>query len=71
MLKKLTPPEPIGQCDLNFIGMLPMWLPTKIAKIVLLRLTRWPPELKIEKSLNVKSSYTPGPILFKLHRNVA
>ena len=28
-------------------------------------------ELKIEKSLNVNSSYTPGPILFKLHRNVA
>ena len=34
-------------------------------------LTRWPPELKIEKSLNVNSSYTPGPISFKLHRNVA
>ena len=25
------------QCDSNFIGMLPRWLPTKIAKIVLLR----------------------------------
>ena len=29
-----TPPEPFGQCDSNFIGMLPRWLPTKIAKIV-------------------------------------
>ena len=29
------------------------------------------PELKIEKSLNINSSYTPRPILFKLHRNVA
>ena len=34
---KLTPSEPLGQCDSNFIGMLPRWLPTKIAKIVPLR----------------------------------
>ena len=34
---KLTPPAPLGQCDSNFIGMLPRWLPTKIAKIVPLR----------------------------------
>ena len=34
---KLTPPEPLGQCNSNFIGMLPRWLPTKIAKIVSLR----------------------------------
>ena len=37
LLEKLTPPEPLGLCDSNFIGMLPRWLPTKIAKIVPLR----------------------------------
>ena len=34
---KLTPPESLGQCDSNFIGMLPRWLPTKMAKIAPLR----------------------------------
>ena len=34
---KLTFPEPFGQCDSNFIGMLPRWLPTKIAKTVQLQ----------------------------------
>ena len=34
---KLTPSEPLGQCDSKFIGMLPRWLPTRIAIIVSLR----------------------------------
>ena len=37
LFQKVSPPEPLGQCDSNFIGMLPRWLPTKIAKIVPLR----------------------------------
>ena len=37
LLLKLIPPEPLGQSDSNFIGMLPRWFPTKIAKIVSLR----------------------------------
>ena len=71
LLLTLTPPEPLGQCNSNFTGMLPRWRPTKTAKFVLPRLTRSPPELNIEKSLNANSSYTRGPISFKLYRNVA
>ena len=50
--------------------MLPRWLPTKIAKIFPLRNTKWESELKTENSLNANSSYTPGPISFKLDMNV-
>ena len=46
----LSPPSPLGQCDTDFTGTLPRWLPTKIAKIVPLQQTQWPLELKIEKS---------------------
>ena len=35
---------------------------TKIAQIVLLRCTKWPPELKIEKPLNDISPYASSPI---------
>ena len=46
------------------------WLSTKIAQIVPLRWTRWPPGLKIEKKpLNDVSSINTWPILTKLHRN--
>ena len=42
----------------NFIGMFLRWLFTKIAQTVLLRWTRWRPELKIEKPLNDFFSWT-------------
>ena len=45
------------------------WPSTKIAQIVPLRWTRWPPGLKIEKPLNNISSVTAWLILTKLHRN--
>ena len=66
----LSPTKPLGQCDADFTGMLPRWLLTKLAKIIPLQLTKWPPELEIEKSLNANSFYTPGPISFKPHRSV-
>ena len=47
----------------NFTGMFCRWLSTKSARTVLLRWTRWPPELKIEKSLNDFSSLTSASIL--------
>ena len=34
----------------NFTGMFLRWLSTKIAQTVPLRWTRWPPELKLEKT---------------------
>ena len=37
------------------------WLSTKIAEMVLLRWTKWQPELKIEKDFNV-ISHASGPI---------
>ena len=37
LLYKLTPPESLGQCDSNIIGILPRWLHSKIAKFVPLR----------------------------------
>ena len=42
------------------------WLSTKIAQTVPLRWTRWPPELKIEKSSIDFSSLTSASILKKI-----
>ena len=55
--------------------MLLKWSSTKIAKMVLLWWTKWPPVLKIENhelfALKANSSWTLGPMWFKLHRNVS
>ena len=54
----------------NFTGMFLRWLSTKIAQTVPLRWTRWPPELKIEKTLNDFSSLTSALILKYYYRKV-
>ena len=55
----------------NFTWMFLRWLSTKIAQTVLLRWIRWPPELKIEKSLNDFSSLTSASILKWVYRMVS
>ena len=67
----MTAPISLGQFESNFPGMLPMCLTIKIAKIVPHQWTRWPPALKIEKSVNDCASYIIGPIWIKLDRHVA
>ena len=47
----------------NFTGMFLRWLSTKIAQMVPLHWTKWPPELKIEKPLNDFASLTSASIL--------
>ena len=54
----------------NFTGRFLGWPSTKIAQILPLRWTRWPPELKIEKPLNF-FSWTRRWILKQLYRNVS
>ena len=47
----------------NFTEMFLEWPSTKIARMILLHLTKWPPELNIEKkTLNDSSSKAYGPI---------
>ena len=46
-----SPPRPMGRFQNNFTGMFLGWPFIKIAKMVLLCWTKWPPELKIEKLL--------------------
>ena len=55
----------------NDTGMFLRWLSTKIAQIVPLHWTRWPPELKIEKPLNDFFSWTRKWILKELYRIVS
>ena len=50
-----SPPRPLTQFQNNFTGMFLGWPSTKIAQTVLLGWTRWPPELKLEKTLNISS----------------
>ena len=60
----------------NFSEVFLLWPFTKIAKIVPLSWTKWPPELKIEKNNNKKTStlnvisFASGLISKWFHRNV-
>ena len=47
--KMTSPPRPIGWFQHNLVKMFFGWPSTKIAKMVPLRWTKWPSELKIEK----------------------
>ena len=49
LLQTTYPPRPVGRFRKNFTEMFIERSSTKFGKIVLLRLTKWPPELKIEK----------------------
>ena len=47
--KMTSPPRPIGWFQHNLVEMFFGWPSTKIAKMVPLRWTKWPSELKIER----------------------
>ena len=53
-----SPAKSVDRFWNNFTGMFLRWLYTKIAQTLPLRWTRWPPELRIEKSLNHFASFT-------------
>ena len=57
-IKTTSPPRPMGRFQNNFTGMFLGWPSTKIAKMVLLRWTKWPSKLKIEKPF--KRHLLPG-----------
>ena len=61
-IQSTSPPKLLDQFQNNFTQMFPWSSYTKIAKMVLLRWTKWPSELKIEKPLNDISSQANGPI---------
>ena len=61
-IQSTSPPKPLVQFQNNFTKMFPWSAFTKIAKMVPLRWTKWPSELKIEKPLNNISSKANGPI---------
>ena len=63
LLYTTSPPKPLDGLWNNFTGRFLGWPSTKIAQIVPLCGTRWPPELKIEKPLNDFFSWTRGWIL--------
>ena len=54
-LKTTSSPWPLTQFQNNFTGMFLGWPSTKFVQTIPLGWTRWPPELKIEKPLNVFS----------------
>ena len=54
-----SPPRPMGWFQNNFTGMFLGWPFIKIVKMVLLCWTKWPPELKIEKTPKTTSSPRP------------
>ena len=56
------PPRPMAPFQNNVAEMFLGWASTKIAKIVPLHSTKWPPELKTEKPLNKISSQTNATI---------
>ena len=60
----------MAQFQNNFAEMFLLWPCTKLAKMVPLHWTRWPPELKIENNLNDISSQADGSISKQFHRNV-
>ena len=62
--------KPLSQFQNNFAQMFLLCPFTKIAQMVLLHWTRWPSELKIEKSSNDISSYAICQISKCLHRSV-
>ena len=51
-LQMTSPPRPMDRFQNNYTEMFLWWPSIIIAKIVPLRWTKWPPELKIEKPLN-------------------
>ena len=61
-IQSTSPPKLLDQFQNNFTQMFPWSSFTKIAKMVPLRWTKWPSELKIEKPLNDISSQANGPI---------
>ena len=61
-IQSTSPPKLLDQFQNNFTQMFPWSSFTKIAKMVPLRWTKWPSELKIEKPLNNISSQANGPI---------
>ena len=46
-----TSPTSLDQFQVNFTGMFPKWLFTKIAKMVSVQWTKWQPELRLGKSI--------------------
>ena len=58
LLSTTSSPKQLDRFWNNFTGRFLGWPSTKIAQTVLLRWTRWPPELKIEKPLNHFCSWT-------------
>ena len=59
-IQSTSPPKLLDQFQNNFAQMFPWSSFTKIAKMVPLRWTKWPLELKIEKPLNDISSQANG-----------
>ena len=61
-IQSTSPPKLLDQFQNNFTQMFPWSSFIKIAKMVPLRWTKWPSELKIEKPLYDISSQANGPI---------
>ena len=60
-LQMTSSPKPLGQCQNHLTQMFLLCPFTKIAKMIPLHWTRWPPELKIEKIFKWQLHLGPWP----------